>query len=63
MVEHVIDTHDDLDLLVANAVVWPRENLGAAPPWRDSLRANVEGTIAMSKQRSRTCSPAKGDWF
>lgn len=47
LVEQVVGTHGGLDLLVANAVAWPRGNLGAASPWRDSLRANVEGTLAV----------------
>lgn len=47
LVRHVVDTHGGLDLLVANAVAWPRAASGASAPWRDSLRANVEGTITM----------------
>ena len=47
LVRHVVDTHGGLDLLVANAVAWPRKDSGPASAWRDSLRANVEGTIAI----------------
>ena len=47
LVRHVVETHGGLDLLVANAIAWPRAESGAPPEWRDSLRANVEGTIAI----------------
>ncbi|MDQ3422940.1 MAG: SDR family oxidoreductase [Actinomycetota bacterium] len=46
LIRHVVDTHGGLDLLVANAVVWPRGDLSGTAPWRDALRANLEGTLA-----------------
>ena len=47
LVRHVVAKHGGLNLLVANAVAWPRGDAAAAASWRDSLRANVEGTIAI----------------
>lgn len=46
LIRHVVDTHGGLDLLVANAVAWPRGDRSGAVPWREALRVNLEGTIA-----------------
>jgi NAD(P)-dependent dehydrogenase (short-subunit alcohol dehydrogenase family) len=43
----VLDSHGRLDLLVANAVAWPRNEVATGMSWRDSLRANVEGPVAL----------------
>lgn len=46
VIRQVVQTHGGLDLLVANAVAWPRGAPSGASPWREVLRANVEGTLA-----------------
>lgn len=46
LVQRVLDEHGRLDLLVTNAVAWPRGGTGETPSWRTALRTNLEGTIA-----------------
>jgi NAD(P)-dependent dehydrogenase (short-subunit alcohol dehydrogenase family) len=46
LVQQLISDHGRLDLLVANAVAWPRGSTAQPMDWRTSLRTNLEGTIA-----------------
>ncbi len=46
LVRRLAEEHGGPDLLVGNAVAWPRGSAGGPSGWRASLRANLEGTIA-----------------
>lgn len=45
LLARIMDSHGQLDLLVANAVAWPNSRRGSMN-WRTALRTNLEGTIA-----------------
>jgi 3-oxoacyl-[acyl-carrier protein] reductase len=46
LVQQITSVHGSLDVLVANAVAWPRHSTTPSADWRTSLRATLEGTIA-----------------
>jgi 3-oxoacyl-[acyl-carrier protein] reductase len=45
LVQQLVSDHGSLDLLVANAVAWPRGSVAQPMDWRTALRTNLEGTI------------------